>query len=442
MNNLKDALNAIREETVKEGKVYHQYVPYITDTTSITEFGQPILNNPEVYNEFCNKLIKRIVFAGINTKTFNNPLQQLEGDQLPLGYAGQEIYVNPVKPRQFNVKDFAGLLQEYQADVKVQYINVNSDLQYPLTITRDKLRTAFLSWDNLNSFVDGLINAVYNGAYITRYNQAKMLVSNAYRENAAQIVTVPALDGTAATARNFIKAARTYALNFRSPSDAYNAWKKVGGYGNAVVTWSNPEDIRFILRNDVLSTVDVEVLARAFNMDEASFIGRVIGVDSFDIYNDEGEKIFDGSNIYGIMADKDWFRIRTQEFVMDGDFYNPNNRTRQYYLNDTRVVAYSLFANAVIFATEQPSVEATSASFNPATITVKVGEKKEVAFNVTPFQSTGEVAYASEADGTATATASETNPRVVVVEGVAEGNTVITGTIGDLTAKLAVIVEA
>ena len=37
------------------------------------------------------------------------------------------------------------------------------------------------------------------------------------------------------------------------------------------------------------------------------------------------------------------------------EFYNPNNRTWQYYLNDVRMVNYSLFANAKVYTTAEPS---------------------------------------------------------------------------------------
>ena len=50
------------------------------------------------------------------------------------------------------------------------------------------------------------------------------------------------------------------------------------------------------------------------------------------------------------MCDKSWFRIKTREMTMD-EFYNANNRTWQFYLNDVRMYQYSLFANAVVFAT-------------------------------------------------------------------------------------------
>ena len=48
---------------------------------------------------------------------FENPLQELAGDDLPLGAIGQEIYVNPARGV-YNIDD-AGLLHE--SDVKAEY---------------------------------------------------------------------------------------------------------------------------------------------------------------------------------------------------------------------------------------------------------------------------------------------------------------------------------
>ena len=108
-------------------------------------FQQLLLENPNVMNEFMNVLVQRIVYTQVEMKLFRNPLRVLEGDRIPLGSIGQEIHVNPAKGRKFDVDDFAGLLARYEADVKVQYHKLNSDLQYPVTITRAKLKDAFLS---------------------------------------------------------------------------------------------------------------------------------------------------------------------------------------------------------------------------------------------------------------------------------------------------------
>lgn len=104
---LKTSLNAIREMAITEGKAYHQYVPFIDDTTSIEAFAQPILTNPVVANEFMSMLVNRIAYTMFEDKYFRNPLQVLEGDRIPLGETGQEIYVNPAKARRYNVEDFA-----------------------------------------------------------------------------------------------------------------------------------------------------------------------------------------------------------------------------------------------------------------------------------------------------------------------------------------------
>ena len=351
---LQTALNKMREMSVKEGSVYHQYVPIITDLTSIGEFGTPILEMEDVRNEFISKLVKRIAYTQITSKMFDNPLAQLEGEQVPLGYAGQDIFVNRARGRQFNVNDFAGLLQRYESDVKVQYQTVNMDVQYPVTITRAKIKNAFVSWASLEEFINGITQSLYAGASIDQYNWTKALVSNAYRNGHTinEIVDAPT---TADKAKAFVKKARELFMNFQTPTSDYNAWAKVNTDDDkAIITWTNPEDVVFLVRNDILSEIDVEVLAASLHIESTVLYGKIIGVKDWDIYNDAGEKVFDGSKILGIMCDKSWFKIKSQDVEMDV-FMNPNNRTYNYYLNVVKMYNYSLFANAVVFATEEPS---------------------------------------------------------------------------------------
>jgi hypothetical protein len=352
-NGLVTALNKMREMSVSEGSIYHQYVPVITDLTSIGEFGTPILEYTDVRNEFMTKLVKRIVETQIEGKVFNNKLSQLEGEQVPLGYSIQDIYVNPAKGRKFNVEDFAGLLQKYEADVKQQFLTVNMDMQYPVTITRAKLKNAFTSWGALESFITGITNSLYSGANIDQYNFTKYLVSNAFRNGHTinKVVTAPT---TEATSKAFVKAARALALDFAEASSDFNAWAKVNtDDSKALVTWTEPEDIVFVLRNDVIAELDVDVLASAFNIGKAELMGRIIGVRNFDMYSDAGTKVFDGSSILGIMCDRKWFKIKSQDLELDS-FYNANNRTWQYYYNVVKMYNYSLFANAVVFCTAEP----------------------------------------------------------------------------------------
>lgn len=352
---LQTALNKMREMSVDQGSIYHQYVPVVTESTTIGEFGAPILDsqNLNVLNDFVG-LLKKVVYTAVYNKTFNNPLADLEGERMPLGQFIEDVYVNPAKARGFNVNDFAGLLQKYESEIATQYLTVNSDLQYCVTITREKIRNAFTSWDQLEGLISGMVNSLYNGAYITRYNQAKGLALAAFEKGAVKYEVINDVTDEA-TAKNLIRKMRADFSKFQIPSTKFNAWADVKGEGAfALKTWSDPQDVVVLISADVEALVDVEVLAAAFNMSKADFLGRVIVVDDFSQYADDGTTAVDGSMIKAMICDRAWFKIKTQDFAMD-EFYNANSRCWNYYLNDVRMVNYSLFANAKIYTTAEPT---------------------------------------------------------------------------------------
>ena len=78
---LATALNKMREMSVSNGSIYHQYVPVVTEKTTIGEFGAPIIDSQNLYvlNDFIG-LLKKVVYTAVYNKTFNSPLAQLEGE--------------------------------------------------------------------------------------------------------------------------------------------------------------------------------------------------------------------------------------------------------------------------------------------------------------------------------------------------------------------------
>lgn len=435
---LRTSLNQIRETSIQNGTVYNRQIDEITPNTDISIFASQLFSDDNLMNEFFDVLVKRIVYTQIvDYKLFNNPLQFLWGDQMPLGSIGQEIFINPAKGRKFNVNDFAGLLARYEADIKVQYPHINSDIQYPVTITREKLRTAFTSWENLESFINAITQSLYNGAYIDRFNMTKGLVADAYNK---RNVKIEVLDepNTEAKAKAFLTKARTLYLNMQEPSSDYNAWRQVGGYGRDVLTWTEAEDIVFLISNDIGAYLDVNVLANAFNIDKAVLLGRVKYVKDFSEYDKEGNVVIDGSKILGIMCDKSWFRIKNQE-TDTSDFFNPNNRTRQIYLDDVNMYQYSLFSNAVVFATEEPQVAITGLETNVTEVTIDEGDETTVTVSTTPAQAnTPNITVASDDTDVATATISG---RTVTITGVGDGTATITVTAGNVTTSVEVTVN-
>ncbi len=423
------SLNALREMSVSQNRVYHQYIPIIDDSTDIGVLANPVFQYQQVANDFMNMLIQRIVSTSFDIRRFRNPLRILEGDEMPVGYTNQDIYVNPAKGRKYNVDDFAGLLQRYEADVKVQYLSINMDLQYPVTVTRHDLKKAFTSWDDLNRFIEGITNSLYNGAYINEYEFTKGIISAAYKDNKAAIVTA-SVPSTEAEMKTFVATLREYYLNMLEPSSEYNAWAKLGGYGRPVITWSQPEDIVLVIKNSLMAKLDVNVMAAAFNIDKASLLGRIITVNNFDIYGDDGTKEFDGSNILCFIGDRRWFRIKTSDEQVD-EFYNANNRTWQIYLNLTKMYNFSLFSNGLIVASSAPSVASTNIKFAETAPEVTAGEKIRLHIDVTPFQANDTITFTSGTVGKATV--EKIDNRTVEVTGVAAGTSTITASNGAST---------
>lgn len=431
---LQTALNEIRETLIQSDSLYQEQVPVVNHYTSSQVYGQSLLALPsDMRNKFIQALVNRIAYTKFVMDYFENPLQELAGDDLPLGAIGQEIYVNPARGRVYNIDDFAGLLAKYESDVKTEYSEINFDVQYPVTIIRKELEKAFVSWGDFESFLMGISTSLYNGAYIDDYKYTKKLISNAYATNSVQMETFSFTNASAPTAdemKAFVKKLRKVFLDFKSPSTAYNAWSKVGGYGRSIVSWSKPEDVVVFISNFLAAELDVDVLASAFNMDKADLMGKVYYVDSFDIYDDEGVKQFDGSNIYALICDKRWFKIRTKDMFMD-EFYNANNRSWQQYLNVIKSFNYSLFANAYMLVGAIPTYHITSASFAETSPTVEEAKKITLHLNTVPFNATDTVTFASATQ--AKATVEKVDDRTVEVTGVADGTSVISAKVGTTT---------
>lgn len=439
---LQTALNEIRNTLVQDNSLYQTQIPLVDDYTSSQVYGQSLLNLPsDLRNKFIQSLVNRIAYTRFMMDYFENPLRELAGDDLPLGAIGQEIYVNPARGRVYDINDFAGLLVKYESDIKAEYTEINFDVQYPVTIIRKELEKAFVSWGDFESFLMGISTSLYNGAYIDDYKYTKKLITNAYVNNAVQMETVSFAGATPTKdeLESLTSRLRQAYLDFMVPSTKYNAWKKVGGYGRSIVSWSKPENIVVFISNKMASILDVKALANAFNIDKADLMGRVYYVEDFDILNDSGEVVVDGSNIVALICDRRWFKIREKDMFMD-EFYNANNRSWQSYLNVIKSFNYSLFANALMLVKALPTVNISAMQFNETSPEVKAGEKITLSITTTPFTATQTVTFSSGTQSKATVT--KIDDRTVEVTGVDAGTSVITAKAGSVTATVTVTVNA
>ena len=440
---LQTALNEIRNTLVQDNSLYQTQIPLVDDYTSSQVYGQSLLNLPsDLRNRFIQSLVNRIAYTRFMMDYFENPLRELAGDDLPLGAIGQEIYVNPARGRVYDINDFAGLLVKYESDIKAEYTEINFDVQYPVTIIRKELEKAFVSWGDFESFLMGISTSLYNGAYIDDYKYTKKLITNAYRNNAVQMeVFNISATPTRTELLGLTSRLRELYLNFLTPSTKYNAWAKVGGYGRSIVSWSKPENIVVFVSNKMASILDVNVLARAFNIDKAELVGRVHYVEDFDIIDDNGVVVYDGSNILAMICDRRWFKIREKDMFMD-EFYNANNRSWQSYLNVIKSFNYSLFANAFMLVKAIPEINISSMAFVDTSITIPgVGNEVIVTLNTTPFTATQEVTFTNGKNNTIF-TIDKIDDRHVKLTGAGEGTDTLTATAGSVTATIEVTVSS
>jgi uncharacterized protein YjdB len=180
---------------------------------------------------------------------------------------------------------------------------------------------------------------------------------------------------------------------------------------------------------DVASETDVEVLAQAFNLDKSSWLGSIVQLDQIDA---EGK-------IQAILCDESFLQVYDNLYRME-EFNNGRVLVRNYYLHVWQIMGVSMLSNAIVYATEQPTVEATAIEADKSTATVVAGEKVLVPFKITPVYSTATVSATSSATGKATV---EVKGNAVEITGVAAGSATITLTAGTgITDTISVTVEA
>lgn len=336
---LVNMLNAIRGVC---SPTYKDRVPLATQE-NITAVGNPLTEYKDSMNEFLTTLINRIGLTLIRNKEFNNPLSILKQGGLPLGLDIQDIYVNPAEATEYNVKS-TDLLSQTVPDVKSVYYRQNRRNRYCVTITKSDIKTAFTSFDSLDKLITGITNSLYSGNYIDEFLLCKNLFASAF-ENGKIKYTELATPTDEQTGKAFVKTLRNAYNNFKYPSSAWNVWADLQTDDDKkkkpVITWTNPEDIRVVITSEIESTLDVEVLASAFNMDKTVLLGNILTVDNFGV-DSKGV----ASRVNAVIFDKTFTQIWDTENSFEV-FNNPSNLTQNLYYHVWQTYATSPFANAL-----------------------------------------------------------------------------------------------
>lgn len=334
--NMELILNTIRDNA---SATYQERIPAATrDNLESIRYAMIDGDNIQVANEFMNTLLNKLVKSVIHTKMFSNPLKSLKKGTKPLGDTIEEIYNNFLKGVEFDPTG-ANLLKRTLPDTKTVYHRMNYKMQYPVTVSREALSKAFMSYDSLESYVTGIINSLYNSAELDEFMNMKQLIKSAIEKNAMKTVEIADPCSSKENGQEFIKAVKTISGLMTFPSADHNAYLTAQDTDTVpITTFSRKNEQVLIIDTATDTSVSVDVLATIFNMSVAEFNDtRKIVVDTFP-----------DSKVRAVLVDEAFFQIYDDLFTITS-FNNGQGLYQNYYLNVWQTLAYSILVNAVAF---------------------------------------------------------------------------------------------
>lgn len=363
-----DILNVIRQNASYS---YQNQVPEVTTTDDIPRVGEVLVGYPALANEFINALVNRIALVRVKSALFNNPYSALKKGYLEYGETVEEVFVNISKAVEFSAekakeREFKRTLP----DVKSAFHVMNWRVMYPVTIQDDDLKRAFLSVDGVTDLISRIVDSVYTAAEYDEYLLFKYMLIKAVAHGKMYPKAVDIESGINNAAKEF----RSMSNLLPFMSTKFNA--------SGVHTTTPKENQYIFMDADFNASFDVNVLASAFNMDKADFIGKLHLIDDWTTFDNDRfdviranstqiEAVTDAElalmkDVIAVIVDDEWFQVYdnnikfTETYVGSGLYWN-------YWLHNWKTISSSPFSNAVVF------VKANSVGIEaPETITLTV----------------------------------------------------------------------
>lgn len=269
-----DYLNAVRSSA---STYYQENVPIATyDAASVREVGRIVLNSTALTNEFYSALVNQFAFIFGSSKMFYNKWVDFKKGLIGLGELVEEFFVQIALPNNYN-PDIAAteIFKRVIADVQTAIYRINVKTFYKTTINRPLLEMAFTTEGGMADLIGKVFTSMAAACEVDQMNAIKYLLARKILDGKIKTVPIAEVSGTD-TEANAKAAARQMKADFENfffPRTDYNE--------AGVMNWVNDKsDVSFMLSTSFGAAYDIEVLAAAFNLDYANFMGRVKRIDS------------------------------------------------------------------------------------------------------------------------------------------------------------------
>lgn len=343
-------LNTIRANS----SAFYQETILPATKENLTDIGSKILAYENLQNEFISAIVNKIAFTEVSSRRFKNPLAVLKSGLMAFGNSWEEVHINPAKDKGQSTKDteVSDLIGAETPDVASIYHSLNRKGKYKVSYTYEELQRAFTSVNAMGEFIQGIIDSMYSGDEKDEFILMKETLADAITKGYMKSYPVNYASDEQ-TSKDLIVMIKTLSHNFTEPSKEYNGYNLVkkaeitAGTLTGRITWTPTDNQVIFIRSDVDARTDVEVLAKAFNMDKVEFAKRKFVVSSFGTATD----------VLAVIADERVLKFKDNVYTVRS-FQNGNSLVDSYFLHHWQTLSYSLFANAVAI-TQAAETQAT-----------------------------------------------------------------------------------
>ena len=346
-------------------------VEVVTDNVqTLYTYGNAVLAETSLTNRWLSALVNKIVRSRLVDNMYKDRLSPAFKGVLDVGDGVEEILTAPAGVKRQGPGGSAEPANPFAADMPSVYVKwhvTNANMVYSVRVSRKRLRAAFASFGALDSFVQYLVDSLYNGyewdcQILTKFKMAQAALARIKASKNIEVADPATGDGV-----EFLAGAREYAELFKWMSDQYNE--------AGVPVPMNGDRLYITMTAKAGAHVDVKDLAAAFNLDYAQFIGRRLPVDSFSFTAAEKARIEEITGlgagnfpisaadeallatVIGIIYDIDLLQVYDQHEPELWTNSNGAEAEENFWLHCDRIVSLSPFANCIVFTAKAEDEE-------------------------------------------------------------------------------------
>lgn len=370
-----EIVNAVRANSSLS---YRERIPVATQS-NISKVLNEVREYQPFWNEFQSNLINKIGLVVMDQNLiFENRLKPLKSGGMEFGGIVQELGTNLIKADEYDPND-TNVFGANKPYVDSDYHKIDRRNKYKFRVNSDLLEEAFVNEGQLAAYVNSLMVLPQQSAEWDEYELMKQLLGDYQRMNGFGNVQVKDIDAAAASDKEAV--GKDLVQKIRA---AYLHMK--GFYRsdlNAAGLDSMSAELILITTPEVLSNIDVNVLAAAFNMDRADFMAdRVVVVDAFPA---------EMTGTQALLVDANFYRVYDTK-RRNVSIFNPDTLDWIYTYHIWQILSVSRMKNVLRFSTDPTTVSlgsvtvkktATSIEATPSDVTYVSGGTLEITANVT-----------------------------------------------------------